>query len=108
MATATPGVLSDGLWNESHEEWFAVRDGPTLTRILELAEPFDLTRVEMVNSGEAGDAGSAVKKLRLEHGASMTGPFKPFAEVSLKRGKAVQKFSVPTTKSVRYLRLTFR
>lgn len=87
--------------------WEPNKSTPTVSVILELAEPFDLNRAEVVNSSnEDVYPGISTKKLRLEHGASPKGPWKPMAEVTLKKGSAPQKVAFAPLKATRYLRVT--
>ncbi len=98
--------LNDGLANESGQ-WEPQKMGPTHSIVLQLAEPFDLHRMVVVNSfSERQYPGISTKKMKLEHGTSRTGPWKPLTEVSLKKGTKPQKFDLPPTKAVRYLKLT--
>ncbi len=98
--------LNDGLPTEG-SQWEPQKQGETLSIFFELAEPFDLTRGVVVNSfNEASYPGISVKKLRLEYGPTLHGPWKPLSEVSLKKGNAPQKFAFKEVKGVRYLRLT--
>lgn len=87
--------------------WEPNKTTPTVSFILELAEPFDLTRAEVVNSSnERVYPGISTKKLRLEQGASPKGPWKPVTEVTLKKGTAPQKVAFAPLKAARYLRVT--
>ncbi|MCP3137769.1 OmpA family protein [Pyxidicoccus xibeiensis] len=75
-------------------------------RVIELAEPFDLTRLEVINSkDEKNYPGISVKTLRVEHGPSHKGPWQPLAELELKKGREPQSKPV-SAKKVRYLRVT--
>lgn len=87
--------------------WEPNKTTPTISFIIELAEPFDLSRAEVVNSSnEQVYPGISTKKLRLEHGASPKGPWKPMAEVTLKKGTSPQKVAFAPLKVTRYLRVT--
>jgi outer membrane protein OmpA-like peptidoglycan-associated protein len=74
--------------------------------VLQLAEPFDLTRLEVINSRDEEDSpGLSVKRLRVEHGPSHKGPWALVAELELEKG--TQPRSLPVSvKKARYLRVT--
>lgn len=98
--------LFDGL-AERNAQWEPARTGPTRGVLLQLAEPFDLTRAEAVNSlSEESYPGISTRRLRLEHGPSPRGPWKRLAEATLRRGTKPQPIALPRVKAVRYLRLT--
>ena len=104
MSGAT-GALFDGFATED-SQWEPSM-GDDVSMVIQLAEPFDLDRLEVVNSfNERLYPGISVKKLRLEVGASPSGPFQPWREVSLKKGNAPQSFDLEPKKKVRYLRIT--
>ncbi|MBI3185416.1 MAG: OmpA family protein [Myxococcales bacterium] len=74
--------------------------------LIQLAEPFDLSRVEVVKSNNEKDyPGISVKELLIETGASPKGPWTKLARMTLSRGSAPQK-GVGAAKGVRYLRVT--
>lgn len=75
-------------------------------RVIELAEPFDLTRLEVINSkDEKAYPGISVKTLRVEQGPSFKGPWQPLVEWELQQGREPQSKPVSAQK-VRYLRVT--
>lgn len=82
----------------------ALSENPPL--IIELAEPFDLTRLEAINSSnEEYIPGISVKALRVELGQSPKGPWEPQAEWVLQKGSQPQSRPLPL-KKMRYLRVT--
>ncbi len=96
-----PEALLDG------SEW-AWEPSPTMRRqvIFQLAEPYDLTSGEALNShNEPGWPGLSVKQLRLETAAKPGGPWQPLAEVTLEKKTAPQKFKA-VSKAVRYVRVS--
>lgn len=99
-------LLFDGL-AERTSQWEPARTGPTISVVLQLAEPFDVTRAEAVNSfSEDSYPGISTRKLRLEHGASPKGPWKKLGEGTLKRGAKPQAVPLTRVKGARYLRVT--
>lgn len=99
-------LLFDGR-AERTSQWEPARTGPTIHVVLELAEPFDVTRAEAVNSfSEDSYPGISTRRLRLEHGASPKGPWKKLGEGLLKRGTKPQAVALSRVKAVRYLRVT--
>jgi outer membrane protein OmpA-like peptidoglycan-associated protein len=88
------------LWEPSREE------GVLPSIVLQLPEPFDLTALEVVNSNSEADwPGISTKKMRVELGASASGPWKLLSELSLKKGTAPQNTAIKAPKA-RYLRVT--
>jgi outer membrane protein OmpA-like peptidoglycan-associated protein len=95
------GALFDG----APQAW-EVRAGDPLTLLVQLAEPFDLAQVEVINShDEAGYPGIGVKRLRLETAARQEGPWALLAELELKTGTRPQGQAV-AAKAVRWVRIT--
>lgn len=79
-----------------------------LPLVFQLAEPFDLHRMEVVNSFYEKDyPGISTKRLRLEQGKTASGPWTPLIEVELAKGTKPQNFPFSPAKNVRYLRVTF-
>jgi hypothetical protein len=79
-------------------------DNPPL--IIELAEPFDISRLEVINSGnEEYTPGISVKSLRVELGQSPKGPWETQAEWTLLKGSQTQSRPL-ALKKTRYLRVT--
>lgn len=101
-------LLNDGVATR-HSQFEVSRTGePTLSLVFQLAEPYDLHRLEAVNSFEEdGYPGISTRRLRLEHGPSHEGPWTPVTEVELAKGTKPQGFAFPPVKNVRYLRVTF-
>jgi outer membrane protein OmpA-like peptidoglycan-associated protein len=74
--------------------------------IIQLAEPFDVTRLEVINSNAEKDyPGISVKKLRVERSARHTGPWQRVVEWKLSKGTKPQSRAV-SLRRVRYLRVT--
>ena len=74
--------------------------------LLQLAEPYDLTRLEVINSRDEEDSpGLSVKRLRVEHGPGPQGPWALVAELELEKGAQPQSKPV-SVKKARYLRVT--
>lgn len=77
--------------------------------LLELAEPFDLERIDVTNLFDGDDenlAGMPVKKLKVEASTTRGGPWKTVGVFLLqKAAKKPQPFTVDA-KGVRYLRIT--
>lgn len=79
-------------------------DNPPL--VIELAEPFDLSQLEVINSAdEEYTPGISVKTLRMELGQSPKGPWEKQVEWTLQKGAQPQTRSL-TLKKTRYLRVT--
>jgi hypothetical protein len=83
---------------------------PTLSEntplILELIEPFDLTRLEVINSSdEEYIPGISVRTLRIEQGQSPSGPWGLRIDWELQKGSEPQTRPVSLEKT-RYLRVT--
>jgi outer membrane protein OmpA-like peptidoglycan-associated protein len=75
-------------------------------RVIQLAEPFDLTRLEVINSNNEKDyPGISVKQLRVEQGPAATGPWQLVADWTLAKGTKPQSRPV-SLKNVRYLRVS--
>ncbi len=105
-ARGAPTNEASGMLDGSLETQYdpAVTKNPP--RVIELAEPFDLTRLEVINSkDEANYPGISVKTLRVEHGPGHKGPWQPLAEWELKQGREPQSQAV-SVKKARYLRVT--
>ncbi|MBX5483160.1 MAG: OmpA family protein [Myxococcaceae bacterium] len=103
-----PGSVGafDGIVDRNNQ-WEPPKRGPTQSAVIQLAEPFDLHRMVVVNSlNEKGYPGISTKKLRLEHGPGPEGPWKPVTEVELQKGSRPQAFPFEPVKGVRYLRVT--
>ncbi|XXF77922.1 OmpA family protein [Myxococcaceae bacterium GXIMD 01537] len=99
-------LLFDGR-AERDSQWEPARTAPTIGAILQLAEPFDLTRAEAVNSfSEESYRGISTRRLRLEHGPSPKGPWKRLAERTLRRGTQRQPIPLARNQATRYLRVT--
>jgi hypothetical protein len=108
-AVSEEGTIT-GLAPQMHDGELTTQYDPNLTQnppiTIELAEPFDLTRLEVINShDEANYPGISVKQLRVEHGPGPGGPWKPLADWALEKGTKPQSKPVSATKA-RYLRVT--
>ncbi|MFN7131462.1 MAG: OmpA family protein [Myxococcales bacterium] len=98
-------LMFDGIAAEGNA-WEPNRSSDTVSFVIQLAEPFDLHRAVAVNSfNEKGYPGISTKKMKIEHGTSAAGPFKPLVELNLKKGTAPQKFEFTPVKGVRFLRI---
>lgn len=96
------GTLFDGQPCTQYEPLLS--QNPPL--IIELAEPFDLTRLELINSSnEEYTPGISVKTLRVERGAGPRGPWEPYIEWTLPKGSQVRTRALSLEKT-RYLRVT--
>jgi outer membrane protein OmpA-like peptidoglycan-associated protein len=85
------------------------QENPGVPFVLELAEPFELTEVQVANPSSSREDGSRtrVKRVRFEQGEKWQGPWKPLAEVSLdKRTEQKPQGRKVSAKGVRYLRIT--
>jgi outer membrane protein OmpA-like peptidoglycan-associated protein len=101
-----PMNLAPGMHDGTPELQYDPRLNSNPPLVIELAEPFDLSRLEFINSkDEEGYPGISVKKLRVEQGASRKGPWTPLTEWELKKGMKPQSQAV-SAKKVRYLRVT--
>jgi outer membrane protein OmpA-like peptidoglycan-associated protein len=97
------GLLLDG---DPASQWEPGIEEAAKPVIIELAEPFDLTAVEAVNSNNEADyPGISVKKLKVETGPKPGGPWSKLADLELKKGTAPQRVAAKAAK-VRCLRLT--
>jgi flagellar motor protein MotB len=75
--------------------------------VLELPEPCDLERVEVVNAlSEASYPGISTRRLRVEHAKARTGPWSVLAEDTLAKGTKPQALRTRPTKGARLLRVT--
>jgi outer membrane protein OmpA-like peptidoglycan-associated protein len=98
-------------------EVFAALDGDPKTQwepsieevkpiILELAEPYDLSAIELINSSNEADyPGISVKELKIEVGSKPQGPWKTLASPVLSKGTKPVRFPVLAAKA-RYFRVT--
>ncbi len=74
--------------------------------VIQLAEPFDVTRLEVINSNNETDyPGMSVKRLSVEHAPSPKGPWQPVVDWTLAKGTKPQSQAV-SLKKVRYLRVS--
>ncbi len=95
-------ALLDGL---PERAWEPTKDDGRAA-IFELAVPYDLSRIEVINSGvEAGWPGISVKQMKIETGPAPGGPWQPFAELALERTPKPQRFKA-SGRGVRYLRVS--
>ncbi len=98
----TGGTMLDGQLETQYEPGHS----DNVPLILQLAEPFDVTRLEAINSNNEKDyPGISVKRLRVEHGRNPQGPWKQAAEWTLQKGSKPQSKAVSLRK-VRYLRVS--
>ncbi len=96
------GMMLDGQ-PETHYEPGLSDNHPL---IIQLAEPFDVKRLELINSNNEKDyPGISVKKLRVEQGPSPQGPWRQAVEWKLPKGTRPLSKAVSLRK-VRYLRVT--
>ena len=96
------GTLLDGQPETQHEPGLS----DNLALIIQLAEPFDLKRLEVINSNNEKDyPGISVKRLRVEHGPHPQGPWKQVLDWRLAKGTKPQSKAV-SLKKVRYLRVS--
>lgn len=101
-------ALNDGLATKDSQYEPEKRKDESKALVIELAEKFDLNRVEAVNSFSERDyPGISTKKLRLEQGSTRSGPWTPLVDVALQKGTARQKFDFKPATGVRYVRVTF-
>jgi len=90
---------------QADSDW-EIQAGGERSAILRLAEPADLTAVEVINSfQEAGYPGLSTKVLKLEQGPSAEGPWAPLAELKLVKGAKPQRSKL-AAKKVRFVRVT--
>jgi outer membrane protein OmpA-like peptidoglycan-associated protein len=102
----SPLNLAPGLHDGTLEGQYDPRLTSNPPLIIELAEPFDLSRLELINSkDEEGYPGISVKKLSVEQGPSHKGPWQPLTDWELKKGMKPQSQAI-SAKKVRYLRVT--
>jgi OOP family OmpA-OmpF porin len=74
--------------------------------IFKLAENYDLSRAEVLNSSnEPNWPGISVKRMRIEAGAGAGGPWRPLADLKLEKKVAPQSFKI-SGKAVRYVKVT--
>jgi OmpA-OmpF porin, OOP family len=94
--------LIDGLVDRPWEP--RIRDaGPV---IFQLAEPFDLTSIEVVNSGnEEGWPGLSVKELKVAVAPAASGPWTPLADLKLEKQTVPQRFKASAA-AARTVRVT--
>jgi outer membrane protein OmpA-like peptidoglycan-associated protein len=96
------GKMLDGQLNTQYDP--NLSENPP--RVIQLAEPFDVTRLEVINSNdEESYPDISVKQLRVEHGPSPTGPWQPVVEWELPKGTTPHSKAV-SLKRARYLRVT--
>jgi outer membrane protein OmpA-like peptidoglycan-associated protein len=104
--TDASALLFDGL-AESGAQWEPAKTEPTISAIIQLAEPFDLTRAQAINSlSEGSYPGISTKRLRLEYASNPAGPWKKLADATLKKSTSPQPITLTPTKGVRYLKVT--
>lgn len=94
-----PGFLLDG---DGATNWETSAAQAKLGLILRLSEHFDLTAVEAV---AATDRSESLRELLVERGDSPAGPWQQVLRMSLKQGRAPQRFPV-NAPGTRLLRLT--
>ncbi len=104
--TDASALLFDGL-AENGAQWEPAKTEPTISAIIQLAEPFDLTRAQAINSlSEGSYPGISTKKLRLETANNPAGPWKKLVDASLKKGTSPQPITFSPASGVRYLKVT--
>lgn len=102
----TPQDRGSGMFDDSLEGQHDPDLPSNRPIVIELAEPFDLSRLEVINSKDEEDyPGISVKTLRVEQGPSPKGPWTPLAELSVQRGQKPQTQAV-SAKKARYFRVT--
>ncbi|MFP2924952.1 OmpA family protein [Pyxidicoccus sp. 3LG] len=105
-ASGQPTNEASGMLDGRLESQYDPRLTNNPPRVIEMAEPFDLTRLEVINSNdEKGYPGISVKTLRVEHGPRPKGPWQPLVEWELEKGQQPQSKAV-SVKQARYLRVT--
>jgi len=101
-----PNDLAAALFDGTSKWRYDVPPGRNAPVMVKLAEPFDLTRIEISNvSDDREFPGMATKTVRVEAAPARSGPWGKILETNLKKGGGVQRFGVnaPLT---RYLRIS--
>ncbi|HYI03000.1 hypothetical protein [Hyalangium sp.] len=102
----TPQDMAAGMFDGSPCTQYDLTLSQNLPLILELVEPFDLTRLEVINSNnEEYTPGISVRTLRIEQGQSPSGPWRARIDWELQKGSEPQTRPVSMERT-RYLRVT--